>query len=82
MLNDRARLERVRRERDLLRHINKNMALELAKLRAALEQALAQLHHHSGCDAECEKRHPEALRVSSDPENGGWRSSHRSRSAG
>ena len=37
-MNQRKRVERLRRERDLLRHINKEMAGEVTKLRAALER--------------------------------------------
>jgi predicted nuclease with TOPRIM domain len=31
---------------------------EVAKLNDKLDRTLAQLHHHMGCDAECEKNHP------------------------
>jgi predicted nuclease with TOPRIM domain len=30
---------------------------EIVRLRAKLIRTLAQLHHHIGCDAECEKNH-------------------------
>jgi hypothetical protein len=32
---------------------------ELERLRAVNAQLLAELHHHFGCDPECEKRHAE-----------------------
>ena len=80
-MNEQMRVERLRRERNLLRHINRDMAWELSTLRAALEQALAELHHHLGCDAECDKQHPEIQRITAIAASVGWQSSRSRRSA-
>lgn len=32
---------------------------ELERMNNGLRSALAELHHHFGCDEECEKRHPD-----------------------
>jgi len=50
-ISARVRVERLRRERDHLRHINKEMAGELIKLRAALERIAASTCCDKGQEA-------------------------------
>jgi hypothetical protein len=71
-MNDRIRVKRLRRERDLLRHINNDMAGELSKLagelsklRAALERIAANTCCDKGQEAALVAR--EVLRVTSIP---------------